>query len=73
MSRTYDSYILHCPACGTANRVPSASEGKRGKCGSCRALLPPLYTAPVPLTDRSFDSFIKDYPGPVVAEFWASW
>ena len=73
MSRHYDTYILHCPACGTANRVPAANEGQRGTCGSCRAPLPPLYTAPIPLTDRSFDAFVRDYPGPVVAEFWASW
>jgi thioredoxin len=25
------------------------------------------------LTDRSFDAFMRDYPGPIVAEFWASW
>jgi len=68
-----DTYLIHCPACGVANRVPAASEGKAGKCGSCHATLPPLYSCPVALTDQSFDAFVAGYPGPVLAEFWAPW
>ena len=68
-----DTFLIHCPLCGTANRVPAASEGKAGKCGNCHAALPPLYTRPVVLSDRSFDAFIKNYQGPVLAEFWAPW
>jgi thioredoxin 2 len=48
-------------------------EGKRGRCGSCRTALPQLYYQPQALTDSSFDGFIANYPGPVLAEFWASW
>lgn len=73
MAPSSDSYIIRCPACGTANRVPAASEGQAGKCGSCRGALPPLHTRPVALTDRSFDSFMASYPGPVLVEFWAPW
>ncbi len=73
MATSQDSYIIRCPACGAANRVPTASEGQAGKCGSCHASLPPLYRAPVALTDRSFDEFMSHYPGPVLAEFWAPW
>ena len=57
-------------------KVPFAaagSEGKSGKCGSCHTPLPALYTSPVALSDRSFDSFVASYPGPVLAEFWAPW
>jgi thioredoxin 2 len=68
-----DSYIIHCPACGTANRVPAASEGKTGKCGACHAPLPPLHRSPVTLTDSTFDAFVNAYGGPVLAEFWAPW
>jgi thioredoxin 2 len=68
-----DTYLIHCVACGTANRVPATSEGKAGKCGICHAALLPLYTKPVVLSDRSFDAFIKGYRGPVLAEFWAPW
>lgn len=68
-----ESYIIHCPSCGTANRVPGTSEGKAGKCGNCHNALPPLHSRPVPLTDRSFDQFLKGYRGLVLAEFWAGW
>jgi hypothetical protein len=65
------SYIVSCSACGTDNRIPAEMEGKKGRCGSCRADLPPLYFRPHPLTDSSFNDFITNYPGPVLAEFWA--
>ena len=68
-----DTYLIHCPLCGTANRVSASSEGKTGKCGNCHAQLPTLYSKPVMLTDRSFDDFVQNYRGPVLAEFWASW
>ena len=68
-----ESYIIHCPACAAANRVPASSEGKSGRCGACHGVLPPLYTRPVTLTDRTFDPFVQGYPGPVLAEFWAPW
>jgi thioredoxin 2 len=67
------TYLIRCPGCGTTNRVTAASEGRAGKCGACHVVLPPLYTKPVTLTDRSFDSFVECYPGAVLAEFWAPW
>jgi thioredoxin 2 len=68
-----ETFTIRCPACGVANRVPAASEGKAGKCGNCHAMLPPLYVQPVALTDRSFDAFVAGYHGPVMVEFWAPW
>jgi Thioredoxin 2, N-terminal len=62
-----------CRSCGTANRISSDKEGKVGRCGQCHALLPPLYFRPQSLTERSFDSFLARYPGPILAEFWAPW
>jgi len=44
-----------------------------GLCPNAPPPPPPLYTRPVALTDRSFDSFVASYPGPVLAEFWAPW
>ena len=73
MTGNKESYLLHCPACGVTNRVPASSEGRAGKCGNCHTALPPLYTKPVALTDRSFDSFSEKFPGPILVEFWASW
>jgi len=65
------AYIINCSSCGTGNRIPAEMEGKPGRCGSCRASLPPLYYQPQTMTDSSFDDFIATYPGPVLAEFWA--
>jgi thioredoxin 2 len=73
MAASRDAYFTRCPSCGAANRVPASSEGRTGKCGSCHAALSPLYRTPVALTDRSFDDFVRDYPGPILAEFWAPW
>lgn len=73
MGLSDETYIITCPSCGAANRVPAAKEGVAGKCGSCHGALPPLYLRPVELTDRSFDPFVAGYPGPVLVEFWAPW
>ncbi len=67
------SYIVTCIFCGTANRIPADKEGLTGHCGTCHKDLAPLYYRPKTLTDSTFDAFIKDYNGPVVAEFWAPW
>ncbi|KAF0221421.1 MAG: thioredoxin [Geobacteraceae bacterium] len=73
MAGTGGKFKVRCPACGVANLIPADREGETGKCGGCHGALPPLYLHPVPLTDRSFDSFVAHYPGPVLAEFWAPW
>jgi thioredoxin 2 len=67
------THIVHCPSCGAANRIPENREAIQGRCGSCHNLLPPLYCHPQQLTDQSFDTFIRGYGGPVLAEFWAPW
>lgn len=73
MAQPDENYMVKCPTCATINRLPVASEGKAGRCGACHGALPPLYVRPIALTERDFDSFIENYPGPVVAEFWAPW
>jgi thioredoxin 2 len=67
------AYTITCHTCGSANRIPVEREGQAGRCGKCRAPLPPLYVHPQPLTERTFDPFVATYPGPVLAEFWAPW
>lgn len=66
-------YIIICTSCGAANRIPADKEGRKGRCGICRATLPPLYHHPQQLTEHSFDAFVQNYPGPVLVEFWAPW
>ena len=67
------AYLVKCSSCGTANRIPADKQGVHGRCGKCRAALPPLYYQPQPLTDRTFNDFTGAYNGPVLAEFWAPW
>lgn len=67
------SYQIKCNSCGTINRIPAEKEGLAGRCGNCRATLPPLYHQPVTLTERTFDDFVIGYQGPVIVEFWATW
>jgi len=67
------TYVVTCNYCGTANRVPAAKQGISGRCGNCHKELPPLYYRPQQLNKRTFDTFIKSYDGPVLAEFWAPW
>lgn len=73
MAHGADSYLIRCPACSTANRVPASSEGRAGKCGNCHQPLPPLHTQPVELTDADFGRFMDRHRGLVLAEFWAPW
>lgn len=67
------SYLVRCASCGKSNRIPADKAGVSGRCGGCRALLPPLYHQPQILTERNFDAFVRAYPGPILAEFWAPW
>jgi RNase P subunit RPR2 len=67
------SIVVTCLSCGTGNRIPADKEGKRGRCGTCHAVLPPMYRTPQQLNSGNFDSFLASYPGPVLAEFWAPW
>jgi hypothetical protein len=65
------NYLISCLSCETGNLIPADKEGLKGRCGSCKESLPPLYCQPQQVNDRTFDAFISSYPGPVLAEFWA--
>lgn len=66
-------YVVTCSVCGTSNRIPADKEGLAGRCGSCHGALNAMYYRPKPLSDSTFDDFIRGYNGPVLAEFWAPW
>jgi thioredoxin 2 len=68
-----ERYVVHCRACGAANRIPAENEGIEGRCGNCGATLTPIYLHPVTLSDASFDKFVERFTQPVLAEFWAPW
>lgn len=64
--------IRACPACATKNRIPARYLNDRGRCGSCRAELPPL-AEPVDVGPAEFDEVVGAASVPVLVDFWAAW
>jgi thioredoxin 2 len=62
----------YCLACGRENRIPARHLAHRGRCGACKAELPPL-AEPLDVDERSFEDVITQSPVPVLVDFWASW
>ncbi|UCH94386.1 MAG: thioredoxin [Candidatus Aminicenantes bacterium] len=69
------SIIVKCPACGAKNRVKEDTDAnEKPICGKCKTpLIVRQITAPVHLTDATFDSFIQKSHKPVLVDFWAGW
>jgi len=66
------STTVSCPTCGTGNRIPAAHLADRGRCGSCKAVLPAVHE-PIPVSQSSFDEIVGTAKVPVLVDFWASW
>ncbi len=64
--------IRHCPSCGKPNRVPAARLADHGRCGACKASLPPL-AEPLEVDAQEFDAIVSASPVPVLVDFWAPW
>ncbi len=65
--------ILSCPACGTTNRVAYSRLGDQGRCGTCKADLPPP-SSPVEIAaQQSFANLVAQSSLPVIVDFWADW
>jgi thioredoxin 2 len=64
--------IRVCANCGQKNRVPAKYLASTGRCGACKALLPPV-AEPLAADDTLFDEVIRDAPVPVLVDFWADW
>ncbi|MDQ6742091.1 MAG: thioredoxin domain-containing protein, partial [Candidatus Dormibacteraeota bacterium] len=60
--------IVHCPACGKANRVRPDASGVP-VCGNCGKPLPWLVEA----DEQSFHAVVEESPVPVLVDFWAPW
>jgi thioredoxin 2 len=62
-----------CPECKAQNRIPVRHLADTGKCGKCRAALPP-HAAPIEInSEQQFDDIIAGARVPVVVDFWATW
>ena len=66
------SMLRTCSACGTKNRVPAKNLSDTGRCGSCKAALPPLAT-PLEGDSAAFDEIAREATVPILADFWAAW
>ena len=66
------SAIRPCPSCGTKNRTPALHLADAGRCGSCRAPLPPV-GEPIDVDVQAFDEVIGGARVPVLVDFWAAW
>ncbi len=64
--------LRKCPRCGADNRIPPRHLAHAGKCGSCKAELPPTST-PIDVDAAELDRIIHDSPVPVLVDFWAEW
>jgi thioredoxin 2 len=65
-----DAKIVNCPACATANRVPTEKLAAGGKCGRCKA---PLFEGkPIALSSGNFDAHARS-DIPLLVDFWAAW
>lgn len=66
-----ESEIVLCPACLTANRVPSVRLGERPSCGKCGQAL--FQARPVAVDAAGFDRLLRVGTIPILVDFWAEW
>lgn len=64
--------IRICANCGQQNRVPAKHLASTGRCGACKAPLPPI-AEPLAADDKLFDEVIQNASVPVLVDFWADW
>jgi thioredoxin 2 len=64
--------IRTCKVCGRKNRIPAAHLADVGKCGACKAHLPPV-SEPLDVDVALFDEIIQQARVPVLVDFWAAW
>src|SRR5581483_10829755 len=58
--------------CGKKNRIPPQHLHDQGRCGSCKAPIPPV-SEPIEADDGSFAEIVSGARVPVLIDFWAAW
>jgi thioredoxin 2 len=66
------SIVRNCASCGKPNRIPGKHLADTGRCGACKAPLPPS-AEPIAVDAASFDEIVRDSKVPVLVDFWAAW
>lgn len=64
--------IRTCPSCSRPNRVAAKNLAATGRCGACKAPLPPI-AEPIDVDAVLFDEIVRDATVPVLVDFWADW
>ena len=64
--------IRQCPSCGKRNRIPARHLADEGRCGACKAPLPPV-AEPIDADTTTFDDIVNNARVPVLVDFWAAW
>jgi len=64
--------IRICKACGRKNRAPANHLADSGRCGACKAPLPPV-DEPLEVDTEQFDDIVQNASVPVLVDFWAEW
>lgn len=61
-----------CMTCGRQNRIPASHLADTGRCGACKASLPPA-AEPLAADPDVFSEVIDKARVPVLVDFWAAW
>lgn len=61
-----------CKACGRKNRIPGKHLADSGRCGACKAELPPV-NEPLEVDPEQFNDIVQNARVPVLVDFWANW
>jgi thioredoxin 2 len=64
--------IRTCKACKRRNRIPGKHLADTGRCGACKAPLPPA-DEPLEVDPEQFNEIVQSARVPVLADFWAEW
>lgn len=64
--------IRSCQSCHRSNRIAATHLADTGRCGACKAPLPPL-SEPLPVDTALFDEIVRTARVPILVDFWASW
>ncbi len=64
--------IRTCKKCGQKNRVRATHLADTGRCGACKAALPPV-DEPLQVDTALFDDIVQNARVPILVDFWAAW
>jgi thioredoxin 2 len=66
------STLRVCSRCGVPNRVSAKHLPDTGRCGACKADLPPS-SEPIDVDSSTFDEITRQVTVPILVDFWAEW